>query len=195
MEKFTQQHINEVEKAMEGIPFGNSAFQIVNFVANEYTESRALRKVLLQMSEKLRALKEAKIRRKKLDIDLREIVFKLKKAKSFSHERLLVDQEEKTMHITIEDKLINDCLAEVEVYYRLFEKLPKLTREEFETQELPYWRTRLQNEARLEIQQMGTVEKGTHDTLNKVGIILGKTAEGGVQFLEKVQPDSLQGEK
>lgn len=181
--KITKDDLEKVQKLMRQIPFGNSAFQIVNFVAKEHNPERGLRKVLLEMQTKIVALEEAQIRRKRLDVDLREIEHKLKKAKRFDRERLEIDREERLMRVGYEDKLIEDAMIEVGIYFSLYEQLPAITREQFELAEQTYWPARLLHEARLQIKQFGAVEKGTLDSLERIGIETSKEADG-IKFLE-----------
>jgi len=191
MNTFNQKHVEQIMKDMDGIPFGNSAFQIEKFVADEYTPERMYRKVLLQLQTKIQALQETQIKRKKLDVDVRELVEKKKTSKGFELERIDIDLEEKTQNIAYEDKLIKDALAEISTYYNIYEKLPKFTKEQFELAESAYWKERLQTEARLEIQATGSVEKGTQDTLRKLGVGLARNPNGGVSFVESPLPKLL----
>lgn len=167
-----EEKIKKIIKDSEQIPFGNSAFQILNFISKDFSNERIYRKVLLQLTERYRGLQEARIRRKRLDIDLREIVNKKSKSSGFALERLKVDEEEKLMGLEYEDKLIKDALVEVELYIEIYEKLPKFSREEFEKSELEYWKDRLLSDAQMEMLG-GRVEKGTQDSLKRIGIEIG----------------------
>lgn len=182
-EKITHDDLKRVQEAMREIPFGNSAFQIEHFVAQDHSPERAYRKVLLEFQQKMVVLEATQIRRRRLDVDLREIEDKLKTATGFDKERLEIDRDEKLGGIFYEDKLIEDALVELALYYAFFESLPKFTREQFEKAELPYWKTRLLHEAQLEVKQFGRVEKGTLDSLERIGVET-KIGESGIEFLE-----------
>lgn len=70
--------LKEIEDTFFDIPFGNSHFQIENFIVNaEITPERAFRAVGLQLMDKLKALKKAKFADKRLEIDIEEIKEKL----------------------------------------------------------------------------------------------------------------------
>ena len=153
------------------IPYGNSDFQIVNFIVNEITPERALRSCLLNLRQKAIALKESQIRLKRYIIDIDETKEKLAKIENkFEKQRLEVLIEEKTFYLMMEEKLVKDCIREYEVLLACFNKLPKITREEFENKERDYWFNRLRNNAINELKTGGRIEKGTLESLNKMGI-------------------------
>lgn len=176
--------INEKKKQ---VPFGNSVFQIMNFISSEETSERSYRKILLQLDQKEKAMKECYFRRKRKEIDIKEINLKLqnKKIKNFERERLEVDLEETEYSLEEEIKLIEDCIIEIEAYKKILEKLPEFTREDFENAENEYWKLRLLNNANRELISTGVVGIGTIESLEKIGLCYNKTKEGQIIFLEK----------
>jgi hypothetical protein len=137
--------IKEIEEAFYDIPFGNSQFQTEKFViGGERTPERAYRAIGLAMSSKLQALKEEYYKRKKEDIDIEELEYKIKKTKNkFDKKRYAIKIEQKLSNRKSTDKLINDALAELNILYNAFKELPKYTREEFEKGEYKYFEQKL----------------------------------------------------
>jgi len=155
------------------IPLGNSIFQIQNFIVTG-TSERKLRTCLLQLRQKETALKECVFRRRRYEIDLKELNEKLLVATGYERERLQIDVEELNFKLDSEIELINDCVIEIAVYRRLMEDLPKATRLDFENAEYEYWKERLLNDARREMTSTGSVSKGTIESLENMGIRVGR---------------------
>lgn len=159
---------------MNDIPFGNSDFQIINFIAREYTPERAVRKVLLQLDKKLAALKAHEFANRRRELDVKEKEEQLKKAKGTKRKRLLIDIEEIRYNQEREEKLRLDCLHEIELYNGILAKLPKTDRESFEKAEITYWERRLLADARREYIAGGRVNKDTLESLERIGLKLVK---------------------
>jgi hypothetical protein len=153
------------------VPFGNSVFQIKQFIANQETPERSRRHVLLQLDQKQKAMNECKFRRQRREVDILEIDEKLKTATTFEKMRLLIDKEEAEYYLDAEIKLIEDCVIEIKAYEKILETLPEFTREEFETGELNYWRTRLIKSAERELMSKGSIGEGNIQALEQVGIL------------------------
>ena len=166
----------------KNVPFGNSIFQIQHFTDGKETLQRRYRHCLLQLDQKLRALKECKFRRKRLEIDIEEIVEKLTTSISYETKRLQVDLEEKKYYLEIEAKLIEDCLIEVAVYKKILSGLPEYSREEFEASEPEYWGKRLLNDAQREVTSMGYVTVQTIQSLENIGIKVGRNEKGQIAY-------------
>ena len=166
----------------KNVPFGNSIFQIQHFTDGKETPQRRYRYCLLQLDQKLRALKECKFRRKRLEIDIEEIVEKLTTSISYETKRLQVDLEEKKYYLEIEAKLIEDCLIEVAVYKKILSGLPEYSREEFEASEPEYWGKRLLNDAQREVTSMGYVTVQTIQSLENIGIKVGRNEKGQIAY-------------
>lgn len=149
--KTMQSVLNEIEEASRNVPFGNSLYQIDNFIINAaYTPARAYKAIMLQLSEKIKSLKEAEYNSRKHDIDVRELKFKIAKLErnmseedSFELERMKLDLEKKTIDSKEAEKLIEDAIIEAEHLYKRFKQLPKYTREEFEREEAEHYNARL----------------------------------------------------
>ena len=150
IEKSISSILEEIDKAYFDIPFGNSQFQIENFIVNaQYTQERAYRAVGLQMSTKIRALKEAYFNLKKGDIDIEEMEEKLNSdINKYEKKRLELDLLQKQENKQYTLKLINDAYAELNILYGVFNKLPKFTREEFENGERKHFEVELIRQAK-----------------------------------------------
>jgi hypothetical protein len=142
--------IKEYEEAFWDIPFGNSGFQIENFIINAaHTPERAYRAIGLTMRAKIQALKEAYYSLKKQDVDIDEAQEKIdsKYHTKWEKKRALIDIEQKQEMKNDTMKLINDALAELSVLYAVFKKMPRYTRKEFEAGEHEHFRIRLTKQA------------------------------------------------
>lgn len=180
--------IKKIIELMDNVPFGNSSFQILNFTENQ-TPERQYRNILLQLHQKINALKECEFKRKRINIDIQEIKNKLKIAEGFEKERLEIDIEEKEYHLKSQEKLIKDAMIEINIYNEVLEKLPKFTREEFENAELGYWKDRLENDAKKELISTGTISVGTQQALEKIGINIKKNNQNQLcfEYSEKIK--------
>jgi len=163
------------------IPLGNSIFQIQNFIVTG-TPERKLRTCLLQLKQKETALKECSFRRRRYEIDLIELNEKAFKATGYEKERLDIELEEIQFRLDGEIELINDCVVEIAVYRRIMEDLPKATRLDFENAEYEYWKERLLADARHEITAGGSVSKGTIESLEHMGIKVGRDTSGQIAY-------------
>jgi len=143
--------LNELYTAYKEIPFGNSKFQNIYFVANnEDTPARAYRHIGLRLFNRIRALKEAYFNRKKEDIDLMELREKIAdpSTSKFDRMRYEIDIERILSNRPDIDKLIYDALIEVNTLYNMYKKLPKYTGDSFEKEERLHYEIRLQKEVR-----------------------------------------------
>jgi len=142
--------VSECEDAFADILFGNSKFQIENFVINsQYTPERAYRAIGLAVSSRIRALKEAYFSMKKEEVDIEELEWKIdqESTSEWDKRRFAIEIEEKNENKTYTKKLINDALHELSAHYEVFKKLPKYTREQFEDGERKHFEIRLSREA------------------------------------------------
>ena len=187
----TKEEIDDLKLEMKNVPFGNSVFQNQNFTAGQEISERRYRHLLLQVNQKLNALKECEFRRKRLEIDIKELDDKFKTAGQFEKERFDIDIEEKTYCLENEIKLIEDCLIEIEIFKRELDTLPKFTREQFEIAEYGYWKQRLLGDAQREVISMGTVGVGTIASLENIGIKVGRNEQGQVAYEEVAKHDNL----
>jgi hypothetical protein len=174
------------------IPYGDSLFQIENFIVVG-PDGRKIRTCQLQLRKKLQAIEECKLRRRRLDIDKREKEEKLQTAEGYEKERLQIDLDEIQYKLESEIELIEDCVIEARYYQGIIYSLPKMTREEFEAEEKGYWTGRLLNDARREISTSGRVEKGTLESIEKIGLKLGRDEKNNLIVMEErndLLPDS-----
>ena len=159
--------VSECEDAFADIPFGNSKFQIENFVINsQYTPERAYRAIGLAVSSRIRALKEAYFNLKKEEIDIDELEWKIvqKSTSEWDKRRFTIEIEEKNENKEYTKKLINDALHELSAHYEVFKKMPRYTREQFEDGERKHFEIRLSREAQ------GII--GAVDSLDCMGVDL-----------------------
>lgn len=170
----------EYKEKMKHVPFGNSTFQIVNFIAKQDGDPRTYRNILLQLDAKQKAMKECYFRRKRREIDIAEINTKLNKLfiNKYTKQRLLVDLEEAEYALEAEIKLIEDCVFEIRAYEKLLSELPEFTRDDFEKAESEYWKFRLFKDAERELLSAGTVSTGTLESLEKIGVIMQRDTAG-----------------
>jgi len=142
--------IEEYDKAFFDIPFGNSAFQIENFIINAaHTPERAYRAIGLAMRAKIQALKEAYYNLKKQEVDIEELQEKLNAnwTTKWEKKRAAIEIEQKQEMRADTRKLINDALAELSVLYAVFKEMPRYTRKQFEAGEHEHFRIRLTKQA------------------------------------------------
>jgi len=163
---------------IDQIPFGNSAFQNTVLGDSSDTPERKARYVLLQLNQKLNALVECHFRRRLTEIDLAELREQRKGLKGFSADRVDVLIEQKEWGLVSEQKLIKDCLVEVESFQRMLEELPQISRAEFEAAEKGYWRDRLLGDAEREIISGGFVSVSTLAALGQLKILAAREGDG-----------------
>ena len=176
--------IHKLQKLMRSVPFGMSVYQIEKFNRGMETPERLYRNCLLQLNQKMRALKECEFRRKRYEIDLEEIEEKLKDAEGFEKRRLEIDRDEKTFNLNEEIKFIEDCYIECRTYENILDGLPEFTREQFENAEGEYWEKKLLNDMRREALSDGRVDKGTMEALEKLGIAVGRNENGQIAYVK-----------
>ena len=134
--------VKEIEEAFFDIPFENSQFQTEHFVINaQLTPERAYRAIGLRMHNRLRALREAQFSRMREDVDIDELRAKLSLSETnkFDRRRYEIDIQQKLSNRAFTEKLINDAIAELNVLYHHFKRLPKFTRQQFEAGERSYF--------------------------------------------------------
>jgi len=134
--------VKEIEEAFFDIPFENSAFQTERFVINAaLTPERAYRAIGLRMHNRLRALREAQFNRMREDVDIEELQEKISRhgTSKYNLRRAEIDIQQKLSNRAFTEKLINDAIAELNVLYFHFKRLPKYTRQEFESAEGRYF--------------------------------------------------------
>lgn len=181
------QHENRLAELIEecrNVPFGNSKFQIECFIAGGQAPERLYRNCLLQFDQKMLSLQSTKFSRDRRKIDVEELEHKIHHNSAFGYDlkRLQVDLEEKKYHLAREEKLIEDCMIEINTYVEILNKLPKFTREQFESAEIGYWSKRLIHESNVQLLTTGSVDPGTAGELSKLGIGLARSPEGKLGF-------------
>lgn len=152
--------LKEVNDAFFDIPFENSQFQTEAFViAAAITPGRAYRAIGLRMSNKIRALQEAKFTRLNNEIDIDEIDEKISNGSIDKYElrREGLKRERAVVEIRYTDKLINDAITELNVLYKHFKALPKFTRAQFEAGEKQHFTERLSRQHELSGDQQSMI--------------------------------------
>ena len=173
---------SKLNQKFRSVPFGMSVFQIEHFNRGQETPERLYRNCLLQLSQKMRILKECEFRRKRFEIDLEEIEEKLQNTDGFEKRRLEIDRDEKVFNLEQEIKLIEDCYIECKTYENILDQLPEFTREQFEDAEKFYWEKRLLADMRREVLSDGRVSKDTMEALEQIGIVTGKDQNGQIAY-------------
>ena len=138
--------LSEIQDSFLSIPFGNSDFQIANFIVNgAQTPQRAFRAVCLSLRDKILTLNEAYYGQLKFQVDLDELQEKIgdPATDKFAQRRMEIDYEQKISQKRDNEKLLIDAIHEVELLYSFWQKLPHPTRAEFEAAEEDYFKISL----------------------------------------------------
>lgn len=156
----------------KGPTFGQSTFQTHMFaVATHGYDARTYRQVLIELSNKLTALKKCRVRRKKLEAEMKIIEKKIAKQSDPDRRTILeCELEDKRIDLDGEEKLIIDAAKEFNYLWAEFEKRPQITSEQFEAEEKEYWKTRIVRQAQLSVAHIGTIDPGTAQALVDMGI-------------------------
>lgn len=160
-------------EAFYNVPFGNSKFQIEKFVLSHESPERVYRQLCLELSAKYQNLKTYWYEQRRMKIELKKLEKKLKEEHDEDEKELIrIDIEEKLWNIETHDKLVHDGCVEFGIYYSIFEKMPKITREDFDNSEAKYWNIRLVRQAERDILQnkLG-IGAGNAEALTQVGIM------------------------
>lgn len=142
--------INEIETAFFDIPFGNSTFQVKNFILGQsITPERAYRSIGLELLNVLRRIKT-----QIFDMRINEVKTRQKKEKlsdpgldKFEREILELELLKDANSDNYGKKLLNDAIVDFEFLYNEFKKYPKFTREQFEQAEQNYYTQSLERQA------------------------------------------------
>lgn len=140
---------NEIENAFYDIPLGNSQFQCKMFIiAANITPARAYRSIGLQMKTILGSLESMKYDEKLKQIQIEKLQYEINDSKTDQFERRKKEIElEQLSKVTKNlQKSANDLLHELNFYYSYFSKMPRFTREEFESNERLYFEQSLQRQ-------------------------------------------------
>jgi len=138
--------LSEIQDSFLSIPFGNSDFQIANFIVNgSQTPQRAFRAVCLSLRDKILSLNEAYYNQLKFQVDLEELQEKIADpaTEKYARRRMEIDYEQKISQQRDNEKLLIDAIHEVELLYSFWQKLPHPTRAEFEAAEEDYFKISL----------------------------------------------------
>ena len=160
--------LEEINKDFMDIPFGNSLFQIKNFVLKSAeTPQRLYRTLGLYMTSKIQSLKEAQYSAEESAIDLEELNYKLNSCHDdFEKRRIRLKIRKINDGVESSKKLIKDAIVELDYCYSIYKDLPKFTREEFENAEIEYYSKNLHKQA------VGLT--GAHEALYNLGLRVGE---------------------
>lgn len=190
-----------IDKAIaDGPTFGQSQFQTEAFVVGKHEcQGRAYRQVLMELSDKFRALQKAKIKRNRFEAEIALIKEKMdKEPHRLERQILQCDIDEKLVDLEYENKLIKDAISACNHLYSLFEKLPHYNFDQFEAEERLYWQKRIASEAQISVLSNGSIEQGLAQALKQLGFDpIQAQPELKASIIEQAQRLSLekQGEK
>ena len=142
--------VEEVNKASQEIPFGNSEFQNLNFVlGSEITPERSYRHCLLRLTERLNALSDAYYTIQLENVDIEEMEDKISKwsTSKFDKKRFKIKIEQKKYNRKQTEMLVIDCLREIDTLYTAFKTFPKFNNKEFELGEREHFEKLLTRDA------------------------------------------------
>ena len=132
------------------IPFGNSKYQM-NYLMEkmEVTPERAYRTILLQLNDRIMAVKANIFQLRRINIDMMELEIRMNNTGDefkFDRMRAEIDYEEKEDALAYTTKLLNDANEEIVYLYGLLQKYPKYTREDFEKGEEDYFTIKMEKQ-------------------------------------------------
>lgn len=142
--------IDEIEDAYFDIPFGNTGFQTEAFViASQITPARAYRSIGLQMHSILSSLRSKQYDKEKHQIQIDELkhIIASPDTDQFERRRKEIELKEVLISSRWGDKMIQDSIKELNIYYAYFKQFPRYTREQFEKEERMYFEQSLQRQA------------------------------------------------
>lgn len=142
--------MDEIEEAYFDIPFGNTGFQTEAFViAAQITPARAYRSIGLQMHSILSSLRSKQYDKEKFQIQIDELkhIIESPDTDEFTRRKKEIELKEAMISSRWADKLMQDSIKELNIYYSYFKQFPKYTREQFEREERLYFEQSLQRQA------------------------------------------------
>lgn len=145
----TSNILAELQNAFFDIPFENSDFQNRHFViAAQITPGRAFRAIGLKMFSKLRAIEELKFQRLRdaVTIDEHQATIDDPDSTIFAKRRAQIEIDAIKSQVPWTDKLLNDAIHELDVFYAEYKRLPAYTRELFEQEERQHFEQSLTNQ-------------------------------------------------
>lgn len=175
-------NITDIERKLldifDAVPFGMSKFQIEKLIVPQDSPERTYRTICVNAHAKYTALKEATFRRERTKIQLDKLKEYFGSKDKYEDKLKKIDIEEKEYQLWIEEKLIRDCVIELEIYIALLERLAVklgglLTRAQFDASEPEYWKKRAIRQAERDMLSIGTI------------------SEGNIEFLQQIEHDPL----
>lgn len=142
--------LDEVADRYSEIPFGNSKYQMEYLLEKmELTPERAYRTILLQLNDRIMAVKANIFQLRRLNVDMMELEDRMNNTdEAFKYDRMRaeIDYEEKQDSLKWTTKLLNDANEEIVFLYNQLKKYPKYTRDEFEKGEEDYFTVKMERQ-------------------------------------------------
>ena len=163
-------NLDEIERDFlaraEPIPFGNSRFQNVVFVAGtQDSPQRQYRAALLRLSDRIRAVRSTETELRRQAVKLRQAEKRIAAAADPDERELAeIDRDEITGGLAYTRKLYEDALAEIADLHALVQAHPAYTRAEFEQAEAAHFVASLVDQVR---GRVGAIE--SLDAITKIG--------------------------
>lgn len=154
------------------IPFGQSEFQNIHLQITQENEPRTYRQILLEMSDKFKALKECQFRRRRMEVKklwlerLHTLLVIVPSLRTL----VKVSLDDTRFKIIMENKLLEDAMYDFTMYKGLYDKMKKMTREDYNKEEHAYWQRRAIRQAEEDIIAIGTISVGNIQFLKKMGL-------------------------
>lgn len=182
---FSDKTVDEMMQKIDGIPFGHSVFQIEKFILGHESEERNYRQIALEIRKKYDALEQQRFDRSKHEREIELLKVKAGNLRGWwtkllpSIFRRKLELIAQITDIEIErkiflknqcDKLIKDALFEFSIFKKYLDKMPALTREEFEKSEVTYWPKRLVQQAQRQVIATGRIDEGILEAAQKIGL-------------------------
>lgn len=175
--------MEEIKEKMWDIPFGQSLYQTEKFIMAQFkTNGRLLRQAALELNQRINTIQDQIITIERAKIDIEELRAKLDpdshyyEKNEFERRRLELDLKGKVTGSYLHEKLLHDCQKEFEYIYKVFKKLPKMTREEFEKEEEDFYIFHMEKQVK------GL--SGPHESLYQMGMAMDASS-GEVVKLDK----------
>jgi hypothetical protein len=143
--------IKQLEKDFYDIPFGNTSYQTKAFVmAAAITPERMYRTIGLQMISVLNNVRDVLYKKRLSDIEREEKLERLNSGTldKWETKKLELALEYESANQNFGEKMLNDALRELNLLYSEYVKLPKFTREQFESAEPNYFEQSLERQSR-----------------------------------------------
>ena len=157
-----EQVIEQVLDLVEDVPFANSDTQNrVVIVDKEQTPCRALRHSALRIMNRLSALREYQYTKRRREIEIKILQRDMEKEPDeLKRELITLDIEHRRGDEAYERKLVKDAIREVASLWPVLQGMGKVTRDEFEAEEIAHYAEKHQQALDLSRDLFARVSKG-----------------------------------